>query len=162
MHFKEIEGKFITTLPKDKGLAAAPVMAPDPQEVRIVLCAGGDTRAHVQSRAEHEKGAKDPAVCRALVDKTDCGELRMTDGDAERLEANRAAYRRIGERAKELYDMAPSSRDPGRRTPVVIDADSETPYEHIIGVINVLKEHEIDSIEFAANPRFGTMYGRKK
>jgi len=159
MHFKEVEGKLITTLPKDKGLQSSSVLQPELQEVRVILCAGGDVRMHSQNKGEHERVDKDPTVCKAMVEKIDVGDLHKTSKDESKIAPNRAIYKQIGAKTKELYDMTPSSRDPSKRSPIIIDADSETPYEHIIGVINVLKEVDIENIEFAGNPRFGTTYG---
>ncbi len=153
MRFKDVEGKLLTTLPKDKGQQAADPLPPELREIRVILCAGGDTRSHEQNREAHEEAAKDPAVCRVRVGPVDCGELSMTDRDAAKAERNRERYREIGLRAREAHDMLPSTRDPLRRTPVILDADSEVPYEHVIGIINALKEQELEAIEFAANPR---------
>lgn len=159
MHFKEIEGKLITTLPKDKGLANSTVISPELQEVRILLCCGGDVQMHSQNKGEHEKADKDPSLVRTRVEKHDCGELYMTEKQKEKAPQNREVYKRIAQKTKELYDMTPSSRDPSKRSPIIIDADSETPYEHVIGIVNALKELDLESLEFAGNPRFGTTYG---
>ena len=43
--------------------------------------------------------------------------------------------------------------------PIILDADSEVPYEHIIGAVNAIKAAGIDNIEFVGNPRFDAYYG---
>ena len=51
------------------------------------------------------------------------------------------------------------SADPTKRPPVILDADSEVPYEHIIGAVNACKEMDIHNIEFVGNPRHDKYYG---
>jgi biopolymer transport protein ExbD len=160
MHFKEIEGKLLSTLPKDKGLAPSHVLNPELQEVRIVVCAGGDTRMHLHDKGKHEGGdPKDGRMCKVLVEKIDIGELFRTEDKGSARAPNRAIYKGAAQKVSELIAMTPSSRDPGKKAPVILDADSEVPYEHIIGMVNACKEVGIDNVEFAGNPRFDKYYG---
>ncbi len=162
MHFTRIEGKLITTLPKDKGQSSLPPQQQDLQQIHVYLCAGGDIRTHTLNKGEHEKTDKDASVCSTRVGQTDCGDLHMTEKDATKAAHNRGIYAAIAEKARELHEMTPSARDPNRRTPIVIDADSETPYEHIVGVVNALKKRELQAIEFSGNPRFQKYAGKPK
>jgi len=157
MHFKEIEGKLITTIPRGPGFSDA--HSPPDLDVRIHVCAGGDLRAHVADKGAHEKAIKDPAVCRTRVENIDFPDLHQTSRDESKRATNRAVYRDLAKRAKELHDMTPSMRDPSKRARVVIDACSEVPYEHLVGLVNALLEAGLTDAEFAANPRFGTTYG---
>jgi biopolymer transport protein ExbD len=159
MHFKEVEGKLMSQLPKDKGLAPTHVLQPELQEVRIVICAGGDTRMHLHDKGKHEKGDKDPNVCKIMVEKIEIGEVYKTELNAGKMAANRAVYMALGAKCKELYETIPSSRDAARKSPVILDADSEVPYEHIIGAVNACKGHGIDNVEFVGNPRHDKYYG---
>ncbi len=102
---------------------------------------------------------KDPSVCRTRVENLDFGDLHQTSRDESKRAANRAVYRDLARKAKELHDMTPSTRDPSKRARVVIDACSEVPYEHLVGLVNALLEAGLTDAEFAANPRFGTTYG---
>jgi biopolymer transport protein ExbD len=91
-----------------------------------------------------------------------CGKEHLEDtslGAAKRVAENVKRYEAIASKAKELYDATPSSRDPKKRAPVILDMDSAVPYEHIIGVINALKALGIHNIEFVGNSRHSRYYG---
>ncbi len=163
MHFKEVEGKLISQLPKDKGLAPTHVLQPELQEVRVVVCAGGDTRMHLHDKGKHEKADKPNDVCKIMVEKIEIGEVFRTDKHPGKVASNKGVYTALGQKTQELYQTIPSSRggrdDMSRRPPVILDADSETPYEHIIGVVNACKSVGIDNVEFVGNPRHDKYYG---
>jgi biopolymer transport protein ExbD len=166
MHFKEIEGKLLSTLPKDKGLQSSAVLQPELQEIRIVLCAdsqnvAGGTNRHVHDKGRHEteQSRKDPKVFKVLVEKIEMPDLYMTEHHGGKLKDNQSCYKQIASKVKELVAMTPSSRDTAKKAPVILDADTEVPYEHIIGVVNACKEVDIDNVEFVGNPRFDKYYG---
>ena len=163
MHFKEVEGKLLSQLPKDKGLAPTNVLQPELQEVRIVICAGGDTRKHKQDKGTHEKQEKPNEECTIMVEQVEIGKVYRTDKQAGKAAANRAMYIELGKRTAELYQATPSSKggrdDATKRPPVILDADSETPYEHIIGAVNACKNVGIENVEFVGNPRHDKYYG---
>lgn len=167
MQFKEVEGKLLSQLPKDKGLAPSHVIQPEFEEVRIVLCAGGatpqekyaDWQSHISNKGAHEKLDKPNAECIALVGKKDQGMLYKTADKPNMLKNNEEVYQRIGQEVKSLYELTPSTKDPAQRAPVILDADSEVPYEHIIGAVNACKSNGIDNIEFVGNPRHERYYG---
>ncbi len=163
MHFKEVEGKLLSQLPKDKGLAPSHVLMPELQEVRIVICAGGDTRMHLHDKGRHEKEDKLNDECKVMVEKIDIGTAYKTEKFKDKQAHNRSIWKSLGERTKEIYEVTPSARrgvpDPSKRPPVILDADSEVPYEHIIGAVNACKEVGIDNIEFVGNPRHDKYYG---
>ncbi|MBI4563675.1 MAG: biopolymer transporter ExbD [Planctomycetes bacterium] len=162
MHFKEVEGILRTMLPKDKGLQSSSVLNPELQEIRVIICAGGDTRKHMHDKGSHEKVDKDNSRCTLLVEQNEIGELFLTAKHPDRVDQNKTLYKNAGMKIKELYDLTPSTRDASKRAPVIIDADSETPYEHVIGIVNICKEHKIENLEFAGNPRFDLYYGSKQ
>lgn len=159
MNFKEVEGKLLSQLPKDKGLQSTSVMQPELQEVRIVLCAGGDWQTHIHNKGKHEKIDKSGDDCLVLVEKKEVGHVYMTEKQPGSMAANRGVYKSMGELAKQLYDATPSMRDAAKRAPLILDADSEVPYEHIIGAVNACKEVGIDNVEFVGNPRHEKYYG---
>ncbi len=156
MRFRDVEGKLLSQLPKDRGQAPAASLPVTVKEVRIVLC-GGDAAGHRANRAAHEEQVKPSDECRVLVGDEELGSLFRSEKFPDRLKENREICRRLGARTRQLYDLVPASAGaPGeqaRRPPVVLDADSETPYEHVIGVVNACREEGIDNVEFAANPR---------
>ncbi len=110
-------------------------------------------------------------VCTAWVAKNPIGKLYKTwvckAGHTEvnglsaqkRMDENAKRYVEIAKKAKELYDATPSSKDPSKRAPIILDMDSAVGYEHIIGVINALKDVDIHNIEFVANARHSKTYG---
>ena len=157
MHFKEVEGKLLSQLPKNKGMESTPVNTLEPKELRIVLCAGGDWRTHLHDKGRHEKNDKDGSHCRALVEQLEIGDLFKTEAQPGKVAPNRAVYRALAAKAAELH--APLPRAGASPVPVIIDADSEVPYEHIIGVVNACKEAKLDTVEFVANPRHDRYYG---
>ncbi len=159
MHFKEVEGKLLSQLPKDKGLAPTHVLQPELQEVRIVICAGGDTRMHLHDKGRHEKADKDNNICKVMVEKIDIGEVYKTETNPTRGQHNKGIYQSLGQKTKELQESVPSTKDAARRAPVILDADSEAPYEHIIGAVNACKVNGIDNVEFVGNPRHEKYYG---
>jgi biopolymer transport protein ExbD len=158
MQFKEVEGKLLSQLPKDKGLAPSHVLQPELQEVRIVLCAGGDTRMHLHDKGKHEKADKDNSTCKAMVEKIDVGELYLTEKHGKAAH-NKQIYQQLAEKTKALCDAQPATKDATKKPPVILDADSETPYEHIIGAVDACKVLGIDNVEFVGNPRHDKYYG---
>ncbi len=155
MHFKEVEGKLLSQLPK-RGVQSSG--RPEVQEeLRIVLCAGSDWRTHLHDKGKHERVDKDGSVCRGLVEQLEIGDLFKTESQPGKSGANRAVYRALGTKAAELHASLP--RTGPLPAPVIIDADSEVPYEHIIGVLNACKEAKLDRVEFVANPRHDRYYG---
>jgi len=157
MHFKEVEGKLLSQLPRTKGPHDQPV-PPQLEEVRVVVCAGGDVETHLTDKGRHEKLQKPNEVCRVAVEKRPAGEVYRTDRHPDRQAANRSVYRAAGALARDFHARCPVDAR-GRPVPVIVDADSEVPYEHVIGAVNALKENRIENIEFAGNPRFSRYYG---
>ncbi|MHC4605688.1 MAG: ExbD/TolR family protein [Planctomycetota bacterium] len=159
MHFKELEGKLLSQLP-DKGPHQDPVLHPELNEVRIFLCSDPSAiREHMNNKGRHERRHKDASACTAFVELTEVGEVYMTELHPGRRAHNRRIYRTIGEKTRALSDVTFSYWHKGKKAPVILDADSEVPYEHIIGVVNACKEYDMENLEFVANPRFGEFYG---
>ncbi len=93
------------------------------------------------------------------MERIEIGRAYATELFPGKAAANKRVYRALGAKARELHDVTPSYRDPAKRAPVILDADSEVPYEHVIGAVNACRECGIGDIEFAANPRFDKYYG---
>ena len=162
LHFKEVEGQLLSQLPKEKGLDSSPVNSPELNETRIFLCQDySDFQNHVHNKGKHEERKKLGEICEAVVEKATIGKLYLTEKHPDRAGANRDLYRQIGAAAAKLYNSTPSYVDPSKRAPLILDADSEVPYEHVIGVVNACKEQGIENIEFVGNPRLTRYFGPK-
>ena len=159
MHFKEVEGKLLSQLPKREGLDRKPNFD-IPLEVRMILCAGGDIANHRNNKGKHEKGADKPnEICFAYAEREEMGEVYMTEVHPGKGAHNKGVYRAIAVRTAEIYHAMPRPEKSGQRIMIVLDADSEVPYEHIIGVVNACKEVGINEVEFVGNARFAQFYG---
>ncbi len=153
MHFKEVEGKLLSQLPKVHG----PVDGPPPppmMDLRMFLCAGGNLEEHKTNKGRHEQADKPAESCTVAVEGHRIGEVWKTETQASKAAGNKAIYRAAAARLKQLHDgMA------GKKFMIVLDADSEVPYEHVIGLVNACKEVRVENIEFVANPRHDRYYG---
>ena len=90
------------------------------------------------------------------MERHEIGTVRKTAETADAVKANRKTYIETARRAGEIREMV--GRTSGAdETALILDADSEVPYEHVIGVVNALKEEGIHNVEFAANPRHAKM-----
>ena len=151
MQFKEVEGKLLSQLPKDAGpLSAA---APPREEVRIAVCAGGSLDQHLGNRGRHDQEKKDGSACRVFVEKHAIGELASTELAPGRGTSNKAVYRAAGEKLRGLLDALGQAK-----IAVILDADPEVPYEHIIGIVDACKASRIDTVEFVGNARLEKYY----
>ena len=56
--------------------------------------------------------------------------------------------------AADFYKKIPSSRDSAKAAPVIMDASEDTPWEHVVGVVNACRAVGIDNVEFTGNPKF--------
>ncbi len=145
MQFKEVEGKLLSQLPK---IGPGPGEAPPREELRIAICAGGRLEEHLANRGKHDQEKKDGSTCRVYVEKHAVGELASTELAPGRGASNKAVYRAAGEKLRGLLDaLGPA------RIAVILDADPEVSYEHIIGVVDACKASRIDTVEFVANAR---------
>ncbi|MBI2932471.1 MAG: biopolymer transporter ExbD [Planctomycetes bacterium] len=134
MNIRPVEGKLLLTLPR----GYEPSFSTFLDEIRITVCAG-EARDHGADRRAHESRARNDTRCRLIVENVDIAVLEP--GNA------RTHYRAAARRAR---DMAALSANPR----FIIDADGRVPYEHVLGLVNALKELRIESIEFAADPAF--------
>jgi biopolymer transport protein ExbD len=156
MHFKEVEGKLLSQLPK--GIGMDPGEAPPTPEIRVYVCAGGNVDEHRSNKGKHEQAEKPADTCAVVVEGHAIGEVHKSETRPGPAAGNRAVYRAAAGRLRALRDeLAPRERDGKLR--VVLDADSEVPYEHVIGLVNACKEVRVDDIEFVANPRHDRYYG---
>ncbi len=151
MNFKEAEGKLLATLPRH-GTAALPESNPLLQEVRVVLCAGDSADEHLTDKARHLKTVRNAALTRLLVERMAIGELRPTATTPAAAAGNKALLREAAARVQALVAGLPA--DPlGRTPPVILDADPEVPYEHVLGLVNACREKGLEKVEFVADPR---------
>ena len=161
MKIKSVEGKLLSRLPKDKGLASSAVSNPELEEVRIYICAGGDIRNHFgHKKGAHEKTEKSNKRCLVWVDKNEIDWLFKTEDEPGKAGHNQQVYLRLAAMTAEIVNRTPSSRDAGQSAPVILDADSEVPYEHIIGAVNACKEVDINNVEFVGNSKFNKYFGK--
>ena len=65
----------------------------------------------------------------------------------------KSGYAAAAGKAKELVDAL------GEAT-LILDAEGTTAYEHVIGVVDALKERKLESLEFVGNPKFERYYKR--
>lgn len=176
LHFKQIEGQIISQLPKDKGMSPSESPSVEEKEVRIVFCADGNVREHLENKGKHEGRMgdvdyplrpKSAQQVHLVVEGEFIAVLKRSVDDPDKDDpksnaifiANAGHYKRAAARASEIFGSTPSSLDPTKKAPIKIDADSEVPYEHIIGVLNELKRNKIDNVEYVANPRLSYLYG---
>jgi biopolymer transport protein ExbD len=154
MHFKEVEGKLLSQLPKSHGPRTSDVPPPPLQELRIFVCAGGGLDEHRTNKGRHVQADKPAETCAVAVEGHMIGEVRRTETQPSAASSNKGIYRAAAARLKELHD-----RMAGAKFMIVLDADSEVPYEHVIGLVNACKEVKVEDIEFVANPRHDRYYG---
>ena len=152
MHFKEVEGKLISHLPKDYG-PHPEYSPPELQEIRITICANGNWREHLTNKGKHEKVAKPNEVCVVLVDQNVIGQVFRTETGPGRASRNRSVYRALAAKVAETRPLLPRTRT-GEPARVILDPDSEVPYEHVIGAVNACKEVRVHNVEFVANSKF--------
>ena len=123
LHFQEVEGRLLSTLPKDKGPISA--FSPPVEEVRLLVRAG-----------------------RVFVEKHEIGELASTETAPARGTSNKAVYRSAAEKARGLIEILRPSP-----VAVILDAEGTTAYEHVIGLLDACKQRGIDGVEFVGDPR---------
>ena len=151
MHFKEVEGKLLSQLPKH---GPAPGEAPPMEELRMFVCAGGRLDEHRSNKGLHEQADKPSESCTVAVEGHVIGEVWRSETQGSKASGNRGVYRSAAARLKDLHD-----RMTGKKFMIVLDADSEVPYEHVIGLVNACKEVKVEDIEFVAHPRHDRYYG---
>ena len=152
MQFKSVEGRLLSQLPKTKGMD--PTVGPPPplEEIRITVCCNADVEEHLNDKGRHDKKLQQreqqelSAGKLTLNEKCGAWVERLHAGTLIKCGKNSPTYRDIARKVKELLDLMP-------RASLVLDADSAVPYEHVIGIVNALKEVGIQNVEFAANPR---------
>jgi biopolymer transport protein ExbD len=67
--------------------------------------------------------------------------------------ANKPLYAAAAEKARGLVDVLGEAS-------LILDAEGTTAYEHVIGLLDALKERKLESIEFAGDPKFSRYYGK--
>lgn len=180
----ETEGKLLSQLPKDKGLSPSAEVEIQEVRIVLCVADGDEKERerHLTDKGRHEANLEleeqadlgrtaeeKPAhlilndVCVASVDKNAIGPLykswvckeekhrEETKLDAQRRQAeNKERYKAIAAQAKKQYDLIPADKE----APVILDADSAVPYEHIVGIVDACKEAGIENVEFVSNPRW--------
>ncbi|OHB74766.1 MAG: hypothetical protein A2Z34_06555 [Planctomycetes bacterium RBG_16_59_8] len=141
---KSLEGKLFSQLPKDKGLASAAVSQPELKEIRIRL------RYDPPSQITQVSIERQPVgdLSRSVVYSGVGGHRKTQTGQ------NKQTYERLSSMAADFYKKIPSSRDSAKAAPVIMDASEDTPWEHVVGVVNACRAVGIDNVEFTGNPKF--------
>ncbi len=161
MQIKTVEGKLLSRLPKDKGLMSTAVDNPELEEVRIYICAGGDIRNHFgHKKGAHEKTKKRNEKCLVYVDKNEIDWLFKTEDKEGKAAHNQGVYQRLAAMTAEIQGRTPSTQDASKLAPVILDADSEVPYEHIIGAVNACAAVDINNVEFVGNSKFKKYFSK--
>ncbi len=161
MKIKSVEGKLLSRLPKDKGPRSIPAEEPELAEVRIYICAEGDIRDHMgHKKGAHEQVEKKNEKCLVWVDKNEIDWLFKTEDKEGKAGHNQGVYQRLAAMTAEIVGRTPSTQDASKLAPVILDADSEVPYEHIIGAVNACKEVDINNVEFVGNSKFNKYFGK--
>ena len=145
MQFQEVEGKLLSQLPK---VGTHPTTAPLREELRISICADGNLAEHLSNRGKHDRAKKAGSSCRVYVEKHEIGELVPTETSPGRGPSNKAVCRAAGAKARQLLDALGTAG-----IAVILDADPEVPYEHVLGLVDACKAVRIDTVEFTANSR---------
>ena len=153
LQFKEVEGKLMSVLPKDKGPRDT-IVLPIIPEVRVIICADGEVEIHRTNKGRHEKTPMDGAECVIFVEHNEIGSVRKTAEASEAGISNLDIYRTAGTRARDILEVLKTNSESTEKPVLILDADSEVPYEHVIGIVNAAKEAGILNVEFAANPKF--------
>jgi biopolymer transport protein ExbD len=146
MRLQEVEGKLFSQLPR-RGTLDAP--SSPLEELRVVLCAGGRAGEHFHDRGRHARAPKNGPASRVFVERLEIGELHPTETRLDRAAHNRSVWTRLVRRLREL---SPFRTADGRSRPVVVDADAEVPYEHVLGAVDACVAAGFDRVEFAADP----------
>ncbi|HEX7899874.1 MAG TPA: biopolymer transporter ExbD [Planctomycetota bacterium] len=90
---------------------------------------------------------------RLYVEKHEIGELASTETAPTRGTSNKAVYAAAAAKTRGLVDVLGEAS-------VILDAEGETAYEHVIGIIDACKVARIDHVEFVGNPKFERYYKR--
>jgi biopolymer transport protein ExbD len=149
MSFKDVEGMLICRLP-GRGTSPASDPVPELREVRVLLCRGSSAEEHLTDKGRHLRRPREAVRTALHVERVEIGALEDTERDPAAAGANRAAARRAAAAARKLLDGLDAGPD---GPPLIIDADPEVPYEHVLGVLDACRGAGIEKIEFAADPR---------
>ena len=122
---------------------------PPPNQVWVSFCLdpfrNGGIRAHLERAATHDRADRPNEETWIYVNGRAVGAVYDTEKDAARSEENLKLYETAAEMAKKKGALLEVS--------LVMVADSETLYEHIIGVLNAAKRRGIGNIVYMGNPR---------
>jgi len=119
IHFKSLEGRIESWLPKDKGLAPTHQINPATEDIRVFL------------------EWKDGRTVRSV------GATKINDTD------KRAGNKRLAQLVKDAYQNAMVSKGGREEIPVSIDAGQDVPWHEVITVMDLCKGVGIKKIEFA-------------
>ncbi len=126
-HFKQIEGKLQSYLPKDKGLNPIPVLEPELREIRIILRLqpGNIISAHVEKRHIANFPA-DPKRLKGISDEWDA----------------------LGAEVGSLYQPSVATNRP---IPVKIDADGKVPFQYVVSSLDACLRNGVKDVEFVGS-----------
>lgn len=163
MKFKKEEGQILQQLPKDKGLAAAKADI-EPKEVRINICVHPGKRfdQHIGLKIRHQQmldtmkdeGQPIGDIAYVWIGDNYRGkvmQLFRTSSYSDKRGNNINIYTNVSDAA---IDLQRRIKVTNPKTPIIIDADGLTPYEHVFGFLSYLFEKGITDINLAGNPKF--------
>lgn len=156
MSWKEVEGRLVSHLPQDQGLMSSPSNQP-PETVRIVLCLDNNWSQHTANKGRHDRvGREWPTMTMVYfyVQRNFMGNAELLDGDIT--PDIDALYDRIAVAAQAMRQQLSGAEI----APIEIDADSEVPTQHVVGILNALhRAGEEQNIKYAGNPRLNRYFG---
>ena len=126
-HFKQIEGKLQSYLPKDKGLNPIPVLEPELREIRIILrpASGNVISAHVEKR-----------------------HIANFPADPKKLKGISPEWDALGAEVGSLYRPSAATNRP---IPVKIDADPKVPFQYVVSSLDACLRNGVKDIEFVGS-----------
>mgnify|MGYP000601511362 CR=1 FL=1 len=126
-HFKQIEGKLQSYLPKDKGLNPIPVLDPELREIRIILRMQQNNMvsAHVEKR-----------------------HIADFPGDPKKLRGIAPEWDALGAEVGSLYRPSAATNKP---IPVKIDADGKVPFQYVVSSLDACLRNNVKDIEFVGS-----------
>ena len=151
MQFREAEGKLLSQLPSYT-LGPSTIA----EGIRIVIWADGDVQPHPRDRNRYYRGAnRSNSKCVVQLEEIRIGEVFLTETQPDAAKGNQKVYGNLGKKAAELRDRLSKFE---RFAPVILGADPDVPYEHIVGILNGCKEHGIHDVKLAANGPFEGLF----
>jgi hypothetical protein len=144
MNFKELEGKILSYLPKDKGLNPTPVEMPELREIRVNVQSVGASGGY--------------ATATVKIEERKIGDVRMaigTESSGAEDPGNAAVWASLKGQIQNWYNKMKGMHADGANVPLIIDpGDSKAPYQFMIKVMDMARIVGVERIEFAGSGEF--------